>query len=127
MDQIKLAFETVTETSYFQDLLFQLHTCQEDVCTPDCVTRKSAIGITSIVLDTVDATVDKCKTPHGLKEFQIVQLVHEITPAVWSFYDLTAQPLDFGGYSMRNQVIHLAVYYKAKMAMQALFNFPGWK
>lgn len=127
MEQIKLALETVVHTDYFQDLLFQLHTCQEDVCTPDCIKKKSALGITAVVLDSVDASVDKLRTPHGLFESQIIKYVHIITPQIWDFYKLGERPFDTTGYTMRNQTIHLAIYVKCKHVMQAEPNFRGWK
>ena len=126
MDQLKLAFEIVVEMDYFQDLLFQLHTCGVG-CPPDCIKKKSAIAITALVLDSVDATVTKLKTPHGLLESDIIRFVTVITKEIWSFYDLNALPLEFDQTSVRNQVIHQAIYLKAKTIIQLMPNFRGWK
>jgi hypothetical protein len=111
----------------FQDLVTVLHQCDPACVQIPCLVKQSIMSLASIVLDTCIVAERNLVTPHEMVPIQTGRFIHDITVELWNFYDMTRYPIEWGGYTLRNQVIHHAMYVKVRAAFRREANFPGWQ
>jgi hypothetical protein len=106
------------------EFICTLHQCNYN-CEVSCLTKKSAVAITVVVLDTCAAAAEKLKIPITVQ--QTIECVKMVAEEIWAYYRLDEEHLDWDNNTVKNQVIHLSMYVKVKSAYEELPQFDGWK
>jgi hypothetical protein len=118
---------TVALAPVFEELLQSLHQCSPNCPTQECPKQRAVLALASIVLDTCVATQKNLRTPHQIPDSLLEIIVKKVVLEIWEEFNLADNPIELGGYTPRNQIIHHRMYVKARAAYRALYNFPGWR
>jgi len=122
MNTLAASISTVALSGKFDNLMFCLHTCT--TCEEPCDKKARVVGFVGLVTETCRETYANLSEPSVVS---VVRLVSNLAFSVWHEFKLEEEPIDYSGYTLRNKMIHAAIYAQAKARFEAEPGFSGWK
>jgi hypothetical protein len=112
----------------YQSLIDKLHKCT-DTCQRPCFIIEAAFTIIAIARTTVTKIAQQLNGPYWVSALELYTIVCQVVPELWLFYQLWQQPLRWGAYSVRNQIIQNALEIKVRDAFWIKYPLlpGGWQ